>query len=119
MENPKEQELRELLEKEIVNYCSEEEYQSLFYFLTLKNMRESPHFERWTPVVGRLNCFEFIRPFIDIINLGTRTPSRADSVRLEDVVKDYFHRHRLPARATELPGQPQHHPQQRQKYKYV
>lgn len=44
VENPDEGELRELLERDIPQWCSEEEYQELFQCLTLKSMKELPGF---------------------------------------------------------------------------
>lgn len=115
VENPNEEELKDLLDKDIVNYCSEDDYHSLFYFLTLKNMREHPKFETWTPVVGRMNCFEFIRPYIELIDPAVKSPHQYDTLRLEDAVKEYLAAHRVQSRHED----PSSHREQRQKYKYL
>jgi len=80
-------------------------------------MREHPKFETWTPVSGRLNCFEFIKPYIEIIDPTAKQQQRDESLRLEDMVKEFMRNYRAPNRNSELPS---HNPQQRAaKYKYI
>lgn len=64
VENPDEMELKELLERDIPQWCTEEEYQELFQCLTLKSMKELQGFEKWSIHKGRMNCFETIKPYI-------------------------------------------------------
>jgi hypothetical protein len=42
--------LRELLEKDIVEICSPEEYQELFNFLALERITDHPDFRSWTKI---------------------------------------------------------------------
>lgn len=58
LENPVENELRNLFEKEIINFCgSEDEYQHLFTLLTCRTVKEIPGMSEWTVIKGRYKCF--------------------------------------------------------------
>ena len=67
LDNPVQSVLRDLFEKEINDFCSEEQYQQLFTLLTCRSVKEIPGLEEWTPIKGRYNCFETILPYLQNI----------------------------------------------------
>lgn len=53
IENPNEEELKKIFEKELINYCSEDEFQELFNYLMYRSVNEIEGLEKWTVLKGR------------------------------------------------------------------
>lgn len=58
IEDPKEDTLRNLFEKQLIQICDEEEYQRLFTMLTCRRVRDNEELKDWTVIKGRVKVFE-------------------------------------------------------------
>lgn len=91
IENPNEEELRALFEKDLLHCCSEEEFQELFTCLTFRSVAEIEGMERWSVLKGRYECFESIIPYLELFNSVVRNEELEDS--LQDILQFYYARH--------------------------
>eukprot|EP00656_Telonema_subtile_P015249 TRINITY_DN1796_c0_g1_i4.p1 TRINITY_DN1796_c0_g1~~TRINITY_DN1796_c0_g1_i4.p1 ORF type:complete len:615 (-),score=138.68 TRINITY_DN1796_c0_g1_i4:686-2530(-) len=58
--------------KELEGQCSQDEFNTLCYCLTLGSLKEHKDFKDWTPEKGRLECFEACAPYFEVI-YGSRS----------------------------------------------
>jgi hypothetical protein len=94
IENPNEEELRALFEKDLLHCCSEEEFQELFTCLTFRSVAEIEGMERWSVIKGRYECFESIIPYLELFNSVVRNEELEDS--LQEILHFYYARHESP-----------------------
>jgi hypothetical protein len=88
IENPNEDELRKIFEKEVINYCSEDEFQELFNYLTFQSVNEIEGLEKWTVIKGRYECFEAIVPYLEMFNSVLRNEEVEE--KLETILDFYY-----------------------------